>query len=155
MTDILNMLLYTRLRPGDLKRLNSNDIDMHRKKIDMIQHKTITNRNPSGIQIVIPISEKMADILMPRLAKTKPSFPLFPFRNMQKRWQRIRTLAGAPYIQMRDIRRTAASFLLDNGEDPLTVAQGLGHAGLDMLPTYTPRTMLHQKKSLDLSEKNF
>lgn len=56
---------------------------------------------------------------------------------------------------MRDLRRTAATFLLDNGEDPLTVAQGLGHADLSMLPTYTPRTLQHQKKSLELLENNF
>lgn len=155
MTDIINMLIYTRLRPGDLQRLTSNDVDLQRKKIDLIQHKTITTRNPSGIQIVIPVSDKMVEILLPRMAKTKPGTPLFPFRNMQKRWGSVRQKAGAMHIQLRDLRRTAATFLLDSGEDPLTVAQGLGHADLSMLPTYTPRTILHQRKSLELLEKNF
>lgn len=155
MTDIINMLIYTRLRPGDLQRLTSHEVDLQRKKIDLVQHKTITTRNPSGIQIVVPISEKMAEILLPRMAKTKPGTPLFPFRNMQKRWGSVRQKAGAMHIQLRDLRRTAATFLLDSGEDPLTVAQGLGHADLSMLPTYTPRTIQHQRKSLELLEQKF
>lgn len=155
LTDIINMLLLTRLRPGDLKRLTSHEVDLQRKKIDLVQHKTITNKNPSGIQIIIPISQKIADILLPRLSKTKPGAPLFPFRNMQKRWGEVRRKAGAMHIQLRDLRRTAATFLLDNGEDPLTVAQGLGHADLSMLPTYTPRTIQHQVKSLEILEANF
>lgn len=155
LTDIINMLLLTRLRPGDLKRLSSLDVDLQRKKIELVQHKTICNKNPSGIQIVIPISEKMADILIPRLARTKPGSPLFPFRNMQKRWESVREKAGAKHIQLRDLRRTAASFLLDSGEDPLTVAQGLGHVDLKMLPTYTPRTIQHQKQSLDKLEREY
>lgn len=155
LTDIINMLLYTKLRPGDLNRLNSTNIDIGRKRIELIQNKTITTKNPSGIQIIIPITDKMADILLPRLARTKPGARLFPFRNMQKRWGSVRKKAGLTHIQLRDIRRTAATFLLDNGVDPLTVAQGLGHADLTMLPTYTPRTIAHQRESIELLENNF
>lgn len=155
MTDILNMLLYTRLRPGDLQRLTSNEIDLQRGKIVGIQNKTITTRNPSGVPFMIPINQQISDMVLPRLARTKPGEPLFPFKNMQKRWKELREKAGVLHIQMRDFRRTAATFLLDNGVDPQTVAEGLGHTSLKMLPTYTPRTIVHQQKSMELLEKAF
>ena len=104
---------------------------------------------------MVVITPKIADILLPRLARVKPETPLFPFKNMQKRWKEVREKAGAMHIQLRDIRRTAATYLLDNGVDPRTVAEGLGHTSLDMLPTYTPRTMLHQKMAVEVLEKGF
>lgn len=155
MTDIINMLLYSKLRPGDLQRLTESSVDIRRRRIEITQHKTITTKNPSGIQIMIPITDKMADILKPRMKRTTYGWPLFPFRNMQKRWKEIRIKANAMHIQMRDLRRTAATFALDNGTDPLTVAQGLGHADLSMLPTYTPRTLDQQRESIELVENNF
>lgn len=155
MTDILNMLLYTKLRPGDLQRITSKEIDLQRGRIAGIQHKTITTKNPSGVPYMVVITPKIADILLPRLARVKPETPLFPFKNMQKRWKEVREKAGAMHIQLRDIRRTAATYLLDNGVDPRTVAEGLGHTSLDMLPTYTPRTMLHQKMAVEVLEKGF
>lgn len=42
-------------------------------------------------------------------------------------------------IQMRDIRGSAASHLLDNGVDPETVRKTLGHTTLRMLPSYDKR----------------
>lgn len=155
LTDIINMLLYTKLRPGDLQRITSKEVDMVRGRISGTQNKTITTRNPSGVPYMAVITPKIADILLPRLAKTKPETSLFPFKNMQKRWKSVREKAGAMHIQLRDIRRTAATYLLDNGVDPRTVAEGLGHTSLDMLPTYTPRTMLHQKMAVEVLEKGF
>lgn len=154
MADILNMVYYTRLRPCDIKILTSNEVDLKRMKIEMVQHKTITTRKPEGIQIVMPINQKIADILLPRLAKTEAGKPLFPWQNMQKRWQKLRKEAGCEHLQLgRDFRRTAATALLDNGVDPYTVAEGLGHTSLEMLPTYTPRTLTHQQKSLEILER--
>jgi len=156
MTDILNMLFFTRLRPSDLKRLTSNEIDLNHMKIDLIQHKTITTKNPSGIQLIIPISQRIADILLPRMARCKPGTPLFPWKNIQKRWQDLREKVGCSHLQLgRDFRRTAATFLTDNGVDDLTNAQGLGHADTTMLPTYAPRTITNQKKSLEILENSW
>lgn len=156
MTDILSMLLWTRLRPGDLRRITSANVDLKRGRIEGIQNKTITTRNPSGLPYMVPIVQKIADILLPRLAKTKPGSPLFPFRNLQKRWKELREKAGLQHIQLgRDLRRTAPTLLLDSGVDPLTVAEGLGHASLDMLPTYTPRSYIHQEKSTEIIVESF
>lgn len=155
LTDIILMLLWTRLRPGDLRRITSNEVDIKRMRIEGIQNKTITTRNPSGLPYMIPITDKMTDILLPRLTRTKPGTPIFPFKNMQKRWKELRSLAGLKHIQMRDLRRTAATFLLDSGIDTRTVSEGLGHADEKMLPVYTPRTLQHQKKSMEMLTKVF
>ncbi len=148
LTDIINMLLYTKLRPGDLQRITHENIDLQRHRMSGVQHKTITTRNPSGVPFMIALDQKLEDIILPRLANTKPGTPLFPFKNMQKRWKFVREKAHALHVQLRDIRRTAATYLLDNGTDPHTVREGLGHTTLDMLPTYTPRTMVHQHDAL-------
>lgn len=156
MTDILNMLLWTRLRPGDLRRITSNEVDLNRNRIEGVQNKTITNKNPSGLPYMVPIVIQIADILLPRLARTKPGTPLFPFKNIQKRWKEIREKANLQHIQFgRDLRRTAPTFLVDNGVDLRTVAEGLGHSSLEMLPTYTPRNFQHQKTSTEMIVESF
>ena len=86
----------------------------------------------------------MIDILLPRLARVKPGTPLFSKRNMQKRWARVRDLAGCGHVQMRDLRRTAASLLIDKGFDLLTVSESLGHTTTRMLGSYAARALPHQ-----------
>jgi integrase len=56
----------------------------------------------------------------------------------------VRALAGLPCIQLRDLRPSSATLLLDNHVDAETVAESLGHTTLRMLPTYTPRSLAHQ-----------
>lgn len=144
MAEIITGLYWTELRPSDFFRFTSENVDLAKATITGIQHKTITTRNPSGVPYKVSIPVEKLDIFRRRIQNTKPGTPLFRRKNIQKRWERVRALAATvdsslAKAQMRDLRGSAASFLLDNGVDPETVRKGLGHATLRMLPVYDKR----------------
>lgn len=146
--DILNALIWTRLRPSDIKRITSHNINWHTRQIEGIQNKTITTRNPSGVPYFVPMVGPLEELIKRRSKAVKPGSPLFPWRNMQKRWERARKHAGLFLVQLRDLRRTGATNLLDNGEDFVTVSKGLGHTTTRMTDRYVPRRKSHLESSV-------
>jgi integrase len=155
MKETLLAYLETGLRPSDLTRLNSSNVDLTHAILRGIQHKTITTRNPSGVPYLLKVSGRMKDILLRRMALTEPGKPLFPHKNWERKWNWVRKQAGLEYIQRRDLRRTKGSFLLDNGIDPLTVANSLGLTTLRLLPTYTARNLSQQQVGVEKIEEKF
>lgn len=146
----IQMLYATRLRPGDLWRMTSNNVDLARNTLSGIQHKTITRRLPSGVPYLLAIGPIERNILERRLAIRAEGEPLFPESNHQKRWKRIRTVANLNHVQLRDLRPSSATLLLDNNIDVETVADSLGHTTLRMLPRYARRTIIHQRKAQEV-----
>lgn len=151
----LIMFLYTGLRGCDIRRLTEDNIDFTRGVLFGIQNKTITTRNPSGVPYRIRFRDRIKDILLNRLSRVKPGARLFPLVNWQKRWDKLRRDCNLTHIQIRDLRRTAATHMLDNGTDAQTVAEFLGHTSLRLLPTYTPRTLAHQDRAIERLEGSF
>jgi integrase len=150
LAETIKALYWTRLRPSDLKRITDGNIDFKNMAITGIQHKTISNSNPSGVPYRVAMNVDLAALIQRRMQAHKPGTPLFPWRTISFRWKRVRDLAGMPHVQLRDLRRSAATFLIDSGVDLETVREGLGHTSLRCLPTYTPRT---QKHLADATEK--
>lgn len=150
LAETIKALYWTRLRPSDLSRITRSNVDFKNMVITGIQNKTITTKNPSGVPYRVAMSDEIAALVMRRIESFKPGAKLFPFKAVRFRWKRVRELAEMPWLQLRDLRRSAASHLLDVGIDPQTVADGLGHTTLRMLPNYTPRT---DKHLLEASEK--
>ena len=146
--DILNALIWTRLRPSDIRRITSNNINWHTRQLEGIQNKTITTRNPSGVPYFVPLVGPLEDLIKRRVKAVRPGSPLFPWRNMQKRWEAARKHAGLFLVQMRDLRRTGATNLLDSGEDFVTVSKGLGHTTTRMTERYVPRRKSHLESSV-------
>jgi len=139
LSEIIDGLYWTELRPSDFFRITDKSIDLSIRVIFGIQNKTITTKNPSGVPFKVYIPNDKMEIIRRRIENTKPGTPLFRRKNIQKRWAWVRLLAKMPFIQMRDIRGSAASHLLDQGIDPETVRKTLGHTTLRMLPLYDKR----------------
>lgn len=100
---------------------------------------------------MVVLTDEIFDLIIERMGRVKPNGLLFPFVNMQKRFGKVRDLAGLRYVTLNDIcRRSPASYLLDNGIDPRTVSEMLGHTTLRMLPVYTPRTLKHRREAAEL-----
>lgn len=161
LADILEMLYLTKLRPGDLWRITEKNVDLPHRVLRGIQHKTITSRLPSGIPYLIAITNKMAVIISRRSLLVPPGLPLFMDYTMTIdgwkkavliRFKRVCRAAKCPHIQMRDFRPSAATLLMDNNVDPQTVQDSLGHTSLRMLPAYTPRSIVHQRKAQNILE---
>ena len=59
-------------------------------------------------------------------------------RNVSRQFHKILTAAGLPSIRFHDLRHTAASLLLAQGVEPLTIMEILGHSQVSLtLDTYT------------------
>lgn len=162
LAQIIQILYLTRLRPGDVWSIVDRNVDLTRLILFGIQNKTITRRNPSGIPYMIALTDQMARIFKQRLDKTPSGQPLFRDPRMtysawlkfiQRRFNAAREVANLKHVQLRDFRPSSATLLLDNGIDPETVRESLGHTTLRMLPTYTPRTIVHQRRAQRVLEK--
>lgn len=152
LAEIIEMLYMTKLRPGDLWAMTDRNIDLARSLLTGIQHKTITRRLPSGVPYLIAITPRMGRLLARRLERLPAGQALFKAPSIQ-RFNLVRVAAGAPHVQLRDFRPSAATLLLDNGIDPETVRESLGHTTLRMLPVYAPRTVVHQRRAQAVLER--
>jgi integrase len=147
LADIIEGLYFSRLRQSDFFRLTSSSVDLAHGLLQGTQHKTITTSNPSGVPFLVVMPAPLVEIVSRRIQEVKPGSPLFRRYNLQKRFDRVRKVAGLAYVTLQDMRRAAATHLLDNGVDPQTVADSLGHTTLRNLPSYTPRTLRHYREA--------
>lgn len=163
MAEIIEVLYGTRLRPGDVFLMTDRNVDLVRLILSGIQHKTITRRLPSGIPYLIAIPKRCLPIFRRRVQTNASGDPLFRepqtkirtwMNSIRKRFHIISTAAKAGQVQLRDFRPSSATLLLDNGIDPETVKDLLGHTTLRMLPSYAPRTLLHQRRAHETLEKD-
>lgn len=151
MADIIEGLYLSRLRQSDFYRLTASNVDMDHGLLQGIQHKTITTVHPSGVPFLVVMADSLKWMVGRKMISLKPGSPLFRRRTSnQLKFDRIRKAAGLPYVTLQDLRRAAATHLLDSGVDPQTVAEGLGHTTLRMLPSYTPRTLKHHREASEL-----
>lgn len=147
LAEIIEFLYHHPIRLCDLFRLTEKNVNLPRMVITGIQNKTITRKNPSGVPYLNTLTKRGAAILSRRLETYGPNEPLFQKRNLQKRWKALRSYAGIPGIWLKDLRPSAGTLLLDNGTDPETVKNVLGHTTLRMLPAYVIRTTAHLRKA--------
>ena len=145
--DIIDGLYMSRLRQSDFFRLKDGNVDLAHGLLQGVQHKTITTSHPSGVPYLVVMPLPLKNLILKRLLAVKPGTPLFRRFNLQKRYAQVRNAAGLPYVTLQDLRRAAATHLLDSGIDPQTVAEGLGHTTLRHLPVYTPRTLRHHREA--------
>ena len=147
LAEIIEGLYFSRLRQSDFFRLTSNSVDLAHGILQGTQNKTITTSHPSGVPFLVVMPAPLVEIVTRRIQAVKPGTPLFRRYNLQKRFDQVRKVAGLAYVTLQDMRRAAATHLLDNGVDPQTVADSLGHTTLRNLPTYTPRTLRHYREA--------
>ena len=145
--DIIDGLYMSRLRQSDFFNMTANNVDLDHGILQGVQKKTITTSNPSGVPYLVVMPQPLRDLIARRVLMTKPGTKLFRRMNLQKQYNLVRRAAGLQYVTLQDLRRAAATHLLDNGVDPQTVAEGLGHTTLRMLPSYTPRTLKHHREA--------
>ncbi len=144
LAEIIDTLYWSQLRPGDLFRISDKNVDTNKWVLFGIQHKHITTRNPSGTPYRVPVPEIKREMILRRLKDTKLGIPIFRYRNLQKRWKRVRELASErdPYlrtVQLRDLRASANSYLLDQNTDMETLRKKAGWTTQRMVSWYDKR----------------
>jgi integrase len=106
------------LRLEDLKRLNKKNINYRLSQFKGVQVKT-------GKEYTLPINGTLWELI-----KTAPDGQILDFSGFEGRWKRVVRRAGLKGLQFRDLRRTAATALHDNGVPLKTISVMLGHIAL-------------------------
>jgi integrase len=134
---ILLAMLNLPLREVDLKSLRKSLIDHKANEFTGVQVKT--NR-----EYHLPINEVIWDLI-----RTAPGDQVLDFAGWDQRWKRIKRRAGLRDLQKRDLRREAATALLEDGYDLREIKEMLGHANV----TTTVRYLGLRKEDLQKAGK--
>ncbi len=106
------------LRFVDLKRLTKRNINYKLSQFKGVQAKT-------GRDYALPINETLWSLI-----QSAPGDQILDFTGFGKRWSRAVKRAGLKGLQFRDLRRTAATTLHDNGVPLKTISAMLGHGAV-------------------------
>jgi integrase len=146
---------FTGPRPGEVERMKRQHVKLLRDgSACWFKPQTKTTEH----RIMLPFS--IPDLLAKHLAVLSPATDyLFPARNLVRhlshefwhaRWTEIRDRAGLQDVQLRDLRRTCATRLLDRGMDLISLSKGvLNHSNLTTTKTYARPTLERVGQHLD------
>lgn len=126
-----------------------------------IWHKTKTK---NGRRQIIPLPEAACDLLR-QLPQTGPFLfsgdidkggnPNRPWSRtaVTHWWRKIRWEAGCPDVQIRDIRRTAATWMVQGGENLMVIKEILNHSSVTITQVYARADSATQAAALDRHAK--
>ena len=121
---ILRFALVTMLRKSDLKSLTRANYRPITHTLEGVQSKT-------GLPFKVGIPEDLE-----RACFASEGEPLLNFADFPRRWRRLRKDANMPELQLRDLRRSAASWALKKSKDIALISATLGHRDIEMTQRY-------------------
>ncbi len=162
---LFTLALYTGARPGELRALRWEDVDLTAGTMAIQRHAqrlpgqgvvTGPTKTGSGRRPIILGSDVVALLRKHRAAQNEHRLTMGPLwrdnglvfasevgtfveqKAEVEAFRRICQRAGVPIIRVYDLRHTSASLLLASGVHPKVVAERLGHANVTLtLTTYS------------------
>jgi integrase len=106
-------------------------IDINGVPTKRLEFKGVQNK--TGQEYFIPVNAVLKELI-----RTAPGNALLDMRGFPKRWTRAVTRAGLGKtgLVFRDLRRSAATFLHEQGEGLKTISKMLGHSNLQTTERY-------------------
>lgn len=161
-SDILQFSIYTAMRVGEITELYWEDVD-HENKTIIVRDRKNPEKNKNKIfhdknkeeakkektkyDSLVPLLGGTYHIIMKQKERIDPEKPdlIFPYksRSISAGWQRVRDRLGIKDLRYHDIRREAASRLIEKGHDIALVAKITGHKDINVL--YNIYTKLEMK----------
>jgi integrase len=158
-SDILQFSIYTAMRVGEITELYWEDVD-HDNKTIIVRDRKNPEKNKNKIfhvkdkdkdkdkdkyikkektkyDSLVPLLGDTYHIIMNQKEKINPEKPdlIFPYnpRSISAGWQRVRDKLGIKNLRYHDLRREAASRLIEKGYDIALVAKITGHKDINVL----------------------
>ena len=151
--DICQLIVNTGLRQCDAIGLIWSEVDWDEEEIHLIQGKT-------GQEVVIPLNKRAKEILRKWLAQRSGEL-VFPSPKTGKKGLSVKTAikgavkrSGISRVTVHDLRRTAASRLLDANVNDSTIASILGQGDLRMIHHYAQSRKAKRKAVKHLGKRN-
>lgn len=135
------LLLLTGCRPGEARLMRWEHLDLDaalwykpRTKTGRGQHLALS---PQAVALLRSLDPTGLWVFRGdrRNGRTQPDQP-WSRTAIQHAWRRIRGAAGLADVQLRDLRRTCASWLAMGGANTVTIQQVLNHASLQVTQVY-------------------
>lgn len=175
--------LFTGLRDGEIRGLTWDAIDFDNRTMKVKQQlrknqarggEYCFSDTKNGEEREIALSQHLVDVLHRQREEQERAHKLFgdewsnPHHLVCTNWRggylshntvyseyrRILKKAGLPDIRLHDLRHTYATVALQNGDDPKTVQENLGHATSDFtMRVYAHTTMAAKRRSADNMDK--
>ena len=149
------LAVTTGMRLGELCGLRWRSVDLDRRALSVERSLTVhgqgatltepkssaSRRRVSLPVIAVDALRRHREVTQTRTASSDPEFrdlvftrakgrPLDPRSLTTKRFGALLERAGLPHIRFHDLRHTAATLLLGEGESPKVVSSMLGHASI-------------------------
>ena len=143
------LFLLTGLRKRELLSARWEDVDLDRAEIRLPDTK-------SGKVQVRLLPAPAVDLLreLPRMAESpycfpSPTDPQKPRRDFKKQWVRIRKVSDLEDITLHDLRRTAGSFMAQNGVPLQVIQEVLGQSHPGVTKIYARLASENEREALD------
>lgn len=137
LTEIITVALGTGMRQGEILSLKWKDIDMFRKTITIMQHKT---KEPKAIPMTDAVfnllKNKSKTISMSGFVFTTTKGTRILNTNLQREFYKAVDKAGITNFRFHDLRHTFATRLVQSCVDLYTVSKLLGHKDIKTTQRY-------------------
>ena len=121
---IIRFALVTMLRKGDLRALTKTNYHPVTHTLEGVQSKT-------GLPFKVGVTRDLEEII-----QSSGGGPILNFTDFPRRWRQLRKKANMPGLQLRDLRRSAASWALKKSKDMALISATLGHRDIEMTQRY-------------------
>lgn len=124
---IVQMLLLTGARKGELLKAKWSDVNLEQKVWHIPDSKTGKARYVPLSADAVKVIEGLVEI--PGCPWLLPNpLTLKPYSDIKRPWDKARKEAGLSDLRIHDLRHSAASFMINAGIDLFAVGRILGHA---------------------------
>ena len=160
---LFETLYYTGMREGELLALTPKDIDIKANVIHI--NKTYYRRNKKDFITTPKTEQSIRDIVIPKFLSEEleeymshvyglgDNYRIFPItaEAIQHKMKTAIRHTGVPKIRVHSIRHSHASYLINQGVQPILIKERLGHKDIRMtLNTYGHLYPSEQQKVADL-----
>jgi integrase len=152
--DVAVLMLETGMRPGEIYRLKTSDVDLVLRSVSVRSGKTVNAARH------IPLTKRALEVVGGRLhaVKTQWLFPCpfddsKPLREVRKAHDAAVVRAGIqPRFRLYDLRHTALSRMAMAGIDLPTLKELAGHSQIQMTMRYVHPTPEHKRRAIEKFE---
>lgn len=144
------LTLATGMRLNEVRQLTWDRVDLERSRVLLDKTKTKTRRGVAVSGLALQLLQERYEHrdLNSRFVFPAPTNPRHQAADFRTAWQRALQRARVADFRFHDLRHTTASYLAQQGNSTMEIAEVLGHKTLAMVKRYSHLTEGHSAGAL-------